>query len=132
MNFVCFHSRIGQPSLHSLLVHCSVHTMNLSSLFYILLHFFGAERQVKSLAILHCFNEEITVKIFDLLSNHGFSIILLPINELNASQVTTIIREHSFGLNSMGIFLNYECSSSGKILASVSKVKLLFVKTIYL
>lgn len=75
---------------------------------------------MKSLAIVHCFNENSSVEIFKFLSSHGFSIFLIPINDSNITQAITAIQKHSFGLNSLGVFLNYDCSSSDEIVASVS------------
>lgn len=94
--------------------------MNLDSLFYLLYHFFGIEKHVESLAIVHCFDENTSAGISRLLSSHGFSMLLIPINETNIKQATTAIQRHSCGLNSLGIYLDYTCSSSDKIIESVS------------
>lgn len=94
--------------------------MNLNSLVYLLFHFFGIEKHVKSLAIIHCFDENTSFEIMKLLSSHGFSIFLVPINESNIVQAATSIQKHGFDLNSLGIYLDYGCNSSEEIIASVS------------
>lgn len=92
--------------------------MNLNSLIYLLFQFFGIEKQVKSIAIVHCFNENTSVELMKLMSSHGFSILLIPINESNIAQSTTAIQRHSFDI--LGIYLDYDCNSSEEIIASVS------------
>lgn len=94
--------------------------MNLNSLFYLLFHFFGIEKHVKTLAIVHCYDANTGVEISKLLSNHGFSIFLIPINESNITQAVTAIQKHGSDFMSLGIFLNYDCNSSEQIIASVS------------
>lgn len=84
------------------------------------------EKRVKSLAILHCFDENTSVELFKFLSSHGLSIFLMPINESNAAQAVTTIRQHSFGLDSFGIFLSYNCNSAEEVVASVSKTFFFF------
>lgn len=92
--------------------------MKLNSLVYLSYHFFGIEKHVKSLAILHCFDENFSVGVSRLLSSHSFSILLIPINGTNIEPATAAIQ--SFGSNSLGIYLDYNCNSSDEILTSVS------------
>lgn len=94
--------------------------MNLNTLLYLLFHFFGIEKHTKSLAIVHCFDENTSVEILKWLSNHDFSVFLIPINESNVTHAIMTIRKLSFDLNSLGMFLDYDCNSSEEIIAAVS------------
>lgn len=100
--------------------------MNLNYLFYLLGHFFGIERHVKSLAIVHCFDENTSIEILNFLSSYGYQIFSIPINKLNATQATTIIQEDSKGSNLLGVFLDYECNSSAEFVVSVSTIYLMY------
>lgn len=106
-------------------------TMHLNTMFYLLFHFFGIEKHVKSLAIVHCFDENTNVEISKLLSNHGFSIFLIPINDSNITQATMAIQKHSFGLNSLGIFLDYDCNSSEEFITFVSIASVITENKLY-
>lgn len=95
--------------------------MNLNSLFYLLIHYFEMEKHIKSLALLHCFDKNLSIELLKMLSYHNFSIFLLPVNESNTIQTTTAIQKLSYGMHSFGVLWIYDCNSSEEVVASVSE-----------
>lgn len=94
--------------------------MNLNSLLYLLLNFFAGEKHVTSLIIVNCFDQIRNAELLKSLSGHNFSVLLIPSNKINASRAIVDLQTLSVGLNSIGIYLDYNCAFSEQFIGSVS------------
>lgn len=103
---------------NSLSLNFSRENMNLNALLYLLVHYFAKERKTSSLIVMNCMSYEYNVMLLNRLSLEGFSVLILPVNESTNSSVDLL--KFSDGLVSLGIFLDYTCVSSEKIIETVS------------
>lgn len=92
--------------------------MNLNALLYFLVHYFGRERQTRSLVVMNCMSHENNVMLLNRLSLDGFSVLILPVNKTTNSSVDLL--KFRSGLVSLGVYLDYNCMSSEKIIETVS------------
>lgn len=90
--------------------------MNLNALIYLLVNFFENERHISSLAIVNCFEEMDNVKLLKELSFNNLSVLLIPLNETNRSELAN----HLINFGILGVYLDYSCESSDKFIESVS------------
>lgn len=94
--------------------------MNLNSLLYLLSNFFAKEKHVTSLIVVNCFDQILNAKLLNTLSGHNFSVLILPLNKINASRTASDLQTLSVRLNSVGVYLDYNCVSSEQFVGSVS------------
>lgn len=95
--------------------------MDLSTLLYLLINYFGNEKFVKSLIVFNCVDQHSNFELSIRLSSNSFTVLILPLNiHTNSSSVANLML-FSEGLDSMGFFLDYNCASSEKIIDSVRK-----------
>lgn len=94
--------------------------MNLNAVIYLLINYFGSEKHISSLAIVNCLEEMENVELLKELSFSNFSVLLIPVNEMDGSQLVKKLTNFSIELNSLGVYLDYSCISSVNIIESVS------------
>lgn len=95
-----------------------VANMNLNSLLYLLITYFGSEKHTRSLAIMNCMNQENNALLLQRLSFDRFTVLFIPVNE--TSNPSDKLLKFSRSLNSLGVYLDYNCISSEKIFKAVN------------
>lgn len=94
--------------------------MNLNALLYLLVNYFGSEKHIKSLVVVNCFDKTENFKLLKELSLSKISALSVSINDINETKWPEQLIDFSSKTHSLGIYLDYSCSSSEEFIEAVS------------